>query len=336
VRTAGNPSRSCLSKQGMTERLLTMQTGLTPDDTEEFEAARNALPLEKPQPEGYLIPGETDQKWSNEMTKQHDYSEVTYQPGVKRGKLSVYVGLDVVTHPKHALAQGALLKTAMTPKNEGLEIRGLVVAEKGEREDGIITVGLQKNSPYTPLRFVKGGCRLDLPHFSCASASHTFDEDTGEHVWMVRNEDIALKTRQPQEKPTAPAPQGPTLDPVTEVWTPAPDPADINAAFRGAVQAIIKAGDLLNRRHYFLADDGVTKVWVDGSSLGYEQLTDPEFSQEALLDWLESKSAYREAYLLIKENAGPMKMDDFGPWLIAHRRGDLAKVAMEELKWPGM
>jgi hypothetical protein len=56
-----------LRKHGMTERLLAMQMGLTPDDIKEFEAARNALPLKKPQPEGYLIPGETDQKWSNKV-----------------------------------------------------------------------------------------------------------------------------------------------------------------------------------------------------------------------------------------------------------------------------
>ena len=154
---------------------------------------------------------------------------------------------------------------------------------------------------------------------------------------MVGNEDIALKTRQPQEKaekPTAPAPQGPTLDPVTEVWTPAPEPADVNAAFRGAVQAILKAGDLLNRRHYFLAEDGVTKVWVDGSSLGYEQLADLNevLPSKAVVRWLKVQPDGRDLALDFLDIEKDVTRRVLRAWLIDRDREDLAASLPKEFK----
>jgi hypothetical protein len=307
-------------------RTLGIGKGVSQRVCKEFDTRTKTSELTKPQPEGYLIPGKTDQKWSTTMIEKNNYSEVTYRPDTKRGRLSVYVGLDVATHPEHALTQGMLLKTTITRKPEGLEIRGLVVTKKGTREDGILTVGFQKRSPYNPLRIVKSGCRLNLPPFSCASASHAFDKVTGEHVWMVRNEDIALKTRQPREK--TPAPQSPTSNPV---WMP--PAADIpDACFRAAVDTILKIGQEQNRRYFFMAEDGVTKVWVDGSSLGYEQIKPRTLSSVEMGEWMVDKGAAYLVVELLKSSQGDMSLDLWAEWFVTRKRLDLAKAVLEELK----
>ena len=315
-------------------RTLGIGKGVSQRVCQEFDARAKTEELTEPPPEGYLIPGETDQKWSNKVNT-HQLSAANYAPkGPTSRSFCLYIGQDLATDPKNAISVGEYYFIRAVELEDRVELR-TKRNDNPRPRDGSVVVSLQDDSPDRSARIQKCLSVESLDCFRMIRTPTYWDDATGEHVFIVMRDKakahphIALNRKSSQQEAEA-QPEAATMDPATGVLMPpaaAPD-----AWFRAAVDAILKAGQDQNRRHFFLAEDGVTKVWVDGSSLGYEQIKPLTLSTPEMGQWLADKGATNLVVELLKCSQGDMSLDMWAEWLVVHKRLDLAKAALEEMK----
>lgn len=196
-----------LLKQGVPAKIIARQTGLSDN---EVEAARNAPLFEEPQPGGYLIPGETDQKWSNKMEKVgHGLLKYdTPQNGENRGKfktLEAFVLKDASVHSKWPLIPGDTYKWEPVIRDERL---GVKIWADQTYDACKMTAVRPPQKPRDHLYRVGAlTMRVDLPDWSLfqPSAAEVFYEE-GTKCWFILQTFFEGITQGPVKRQAEPQP----------------------------------------------------------------------------------------------------------------------------------